>query len=373
MLGPALPGLAAVESSVHLSLCRAWRGNVSSHLAFCVKIGRLWRLACLFWPGTRLPVSSGQTAETWWGRGPPTEGMKTHNAYLLLALTTLFWAGNSIAGKLAVGHVSPMIIVVLRWSSVAIALYCFNRKRVAEDWSVVRTRLPYLVVMGTLGFTVFSVAIYYALVYTSALNASILQGSMPLFVFLVSYVLFSSRVVKQQVIGFLLSFLGVGVVAAQGALGNLLTLNVNVGDLLMLVAIIAYAVYTGGLRSKPAMHWTSLMVVLCVAAAITSLPLLAIEMLQGATVLPDARGWLIVLYVVIFPTLLSQIFFIRAVELIGPNRAGLFINLLPVWGALLATTLLGESFHLYHGVALGLILTGIGLAEYGGRRSGGDS
>lgn len=298
-------------------------------------------------------------------------GTTTHHAYLLLALATLFWGGNSIAGKLAVGHVSPMVIVTLRWVSVALALYLFSSRQIARDWAVLRSRLPYLFLMGTLGFTVFSVAIYYALVYTTALNTSILQGSMPLFVFLASYLLFSSRIVKEQVVGFLLSFLGVIAVAVQGDLNNLLTLNVNFGDALMLVAIVAYAIYTAGLRSKPVLHWASLMFALCLAAAISSIPMLAIEAGQGATVLPDVRGWLIVLYIVIFPTLLSQIFFIRAVELIGPNRAGLFINLLPVWGALLAVFLLGETFHLYHGVALAMILAGIALAEYGGRRQGG--
>lgn len=288
---------------------------------------------------------------------------------MLLALTTLFWAGNSIGGKLAVGHVSPMVIVTLRWVSVAVALYLFNRQRIAADWAVARSRMPYLLLMGTLGFTVFSVAIYYALVYTTALNASILQGSMPLFVFAVSYMLFSSRIVRAQAIGFTLSFLGVIVVAAQGRFGNLLALNVNPGDALMLVAIVAYAIYTGGLRSKPTMHWASLMFLLCLGASLTSLPLLALEMQQGAMLLPDTRGWLIVLYIVIFPTLLSQIFFIRAVELIGPNRAGLFINLLPVWGTLLAIIVLGETFHAYHGAALAMILAGIGLAEYGGRKT----
>lgn len=297
------------------------------------------------------------------------KGATTHNAYALLALTTLFWAGNSIAGKLAVGHVSPMVIVTLRWVSVAFALYLFNKGRIAADWALARSRLPYLFVMGTLGFMVFSVAIYYALVYTTALNASILQGSMPLFVFVVSYVLFSSRIIKEQAIGFLLSFVGVILVAVQGKLGNLLALNVNPGDALMLVAVVAYAIYTGGLRSKPALHWTSLVFMLCLAASVASVPLLAFEIQQGAALPPDARGWAVVLYVIIFPTLLSQIFFIRAVELIGPNRAGLFINLLPVWGTLLAITLLGETFHLYHGAALLMILAGIGLAEYGGRRS----
>lgn len=291
------------------------------------------------------------------------------NAYTLLALTTLFWAGNSIAGKLAVGHVSPMIIVTARWVSVALALYLFNRRQIAIDWPVARSRLSYLLFLGTLGFAVFSVAIYYALVYTTAVNVSILQGAMPLCVFAVSYLMFSSRIVREQAIGFILSFLGVIIVASQGDVKNLMALDVNLGDALMLLAVAAYAVYTAALRSKPQLHWATLMFMLCLGASLASLPMLAVEVYQGATVLPDMRGWGIILYIAVFPTLLSQIFYIRAVELIGPNRAGLFINLLPIWGALLAVTILGEAFHLYHGVALLLIFAGIGLAEYGGRRT----
>src|SRR5690606_33414357 len=119
---------------------------------------------------------------------------------------------------------------------------------------------------------------------------------------------------------------------------------------------------------KPSMHWTSLMFVLCLGATLASLPLLAFEAVQGATVLPDLYGWTMVAYIIVFPTLLGQAFYIRSVELIGANRAGLFINLLPLWGALLAVTLVGETFHVYHGVALALILLGIGFAEYGGRK-----
>lgn len=291
-------------------------------------------------------------------------------AYLLLALTTLFWGGNSIAGKLAVGHVSPMILVTVRWLSVAVALYLFGRQHIAADWKVLRSRLSFLLGMGALGFTGFSVCVYYALIHTSALNASLLQGSMPLFVFLASFLLFSTRIAKEQALGFILSFIGVIVVAVQGQLGNLVRLNVNMGDALMIIAVAAYAVYTAALRSKPRMHWISLMFALCVGASITSLPLLLVEMQQGATILPDARGWMVIAYVVAFPTLLSQIFYIRAVELIGPNRAGLFINLLPIWGALLAVGLLDEDFHGYHALALAMILAGIGLAEYGGRKVG---
>lgn len=233
----------------------------------------------------------------------------------------------------------------------------------------VRPRLGYLLFLGVLGFTGFSVALYYALVYTTAINASILQGGTPLVVFLASFVLFSSRIVKEQAIGFLLSFIGVIVIAVNGKLANLLALNINFGDALMVVAIIAYGVYTAALRSKPVLHWTTLMFMLCVGATLGSLPLLVVEVARGATQLPDWIGWLAVLYIIVFPTLLSQVFFIRAVELIGANRTSLFINLIPVWGALLAVIVLGEEFLLYHVAALILILAGIGLAEYGGKET----
>ncbi|NYT67853.1 DMT family transporter [Pusillimonas noertemannii] len=290
-----------------------------------------------------------------------------YKAYLLLALTTLFWAGNSIAGKWAVGHASPMVLVSVRWMTLLVLLYVFKRDQIAADWVVIRPRLAYLLMLGVLGFTVFSAALYYALVFTTAINSSILQGSMPLFVFAASFVLFSSRISQAQALGFACSFIGVIVIAVRGELGNLISLNINFGDALMFVAVLGYGIYTAALRNKPKMHWTSLMFILCLGATLSSLPLLAFEAAQGKFIFPDMQGWAVITYIVIFPSLIGQVFYIRAVELIGGNRAGLFINLLPVWGALLAVTLIGEEFHLYHAIALAMILSGIGFAEYGGR------
>lgn len=249
-----------------------------------------------------------------------------------------------------------------------VLLYLVKRQQIVADWPAIRPRLGYLLFLGALGFTVFSVALYYALVYTTVINASILQGGMPLFVFAASFFFFSSRIRREQAIGFVLSFIGVIVIALRGDFVNLIALRINFGDALMLVAIIAYGIYTAALRSKPQVHWTSLMFVLCLGATLAALPLLAFEAAQGETILPDMRGWAAIIYIVIFPSFLSQVFYIRAVELIGANRAGLFINLLPVWGALLAVTIIGEEFHRYHAMALVLILAGISLAEYGGRK-----
>ncbi len=262
-----------------------------------------------------------------------------------------------------------MILVTLRWMSLVVLLYVVKRRQIAADWHVIRPRLGYLLLMGALGFTAFSVALYYALVYTTAINSSILQGSMPLFVFAASFVLFSSRIRLAQALGFGCSFIGVIIIAVRGDLDNLIALRINFGDALMFLAVLAYGIYTAALRSKPKMHWTSLMFILCVGATLSALPMLAFEAMQGKMILPDARGWTAISYIIILPSLLGQAFYIRAVELIGANRAGLFINLLPLWGALLAVTIIGEEFHLYHGIALTLILAGIGCAEYGGRKA----
>lgn len=291
-----------------------------------------------------------------------------YKAYALLAWATLFWGGNSIAGKLAVGHASPMVVVTVRWLVAMVVLYAFCRKQIMADWPTIRQRLGYLLLLGVLGFTGFSVALYYALVYTTAINSAILQGGMPLFIFFASFVMFGSRASLKQIVGFVISFVGVLAIAARGDFGNLAALDINFGDALMLVAIISYGIYTAALRSKPPMHWASLMFILCLGATLSSLPMLAVEMMQGATIVPDLQGWAAISYIVIFPSLLGQVFYIRAVELIGSNRAGLFVNLLPIWGALLAVILLGEAFHLYHAIALALILAGIGLAEYSGRK-----
>lgn len=261
-----------------------------------------------------------------------------------------------------------MVLVTLRWACVMVALYIVKREQIAADWAVIRPRLAYLLLLGALGFTGFSVALYYALVYTTAINTSILQGGMPLFVFCASFALYSTRISIEQASGFLCSLAGVIIIAVRGDIGNLIALDINLGDALMLAAVFAYGIYTAALRSKPQVNWASLMFVLCLGATVASLPLLALEVMQGAAVFPDFKGGSVALYVVIFPSLLGQIFYIRAVELIGANRAGLFINLLPLWGALLAVTLLGEAFFLHHAVALGLILMGIALAEYGGRK-----
>lgn len=290
-------------------------------------------------------------------------------AYLILLLIMLMWASNIILGKLAIDHVSPMVLATLRWGLALPILFAIGRKRLAADMPVLRQNLPYLMVMGMVGFTFYSVAMYCALLYTSAINVSIEQGGMPLLVFVASFVLFRTHVNYAQIFGFALSFGGVLLTALHGDLRRLFALDVNFGDALMLVAVVAYGLYTAALRLKPDVHWSSLMAALCFGGFISAIPFAVAEAAMGSMILPDMRGWAIIGFVVLFPSILAQILYIRAVEMIGANRAGLFINFMPLWGVLLSVLILGEAVHLYHGVALTLVLGGIMIAEYGGHRS----
>lgn len=284
-------------------------------------------------------------------------------AYILLLLTTLFWGGNAIAGKLAVGNISPMLLTSGRWGLALIVMACIGWKRWKQDWPVVRRNWLQLTLLGTFGFTVFNVALYSALTFTIAINVSIEQAGMPMLIFLLNFLFFRINASWAQIVGLVLSVAGIVLTAAHGEPVRLLALDLNFGDAIMLAAIIVYSGYTVALRFKPAIHWQSLMIALSASAFVSSIPFTVAEFASGAGVVPGTEGLLILLYVLVFPSILAQIFYIRGVELIGANRAGLFINLVPIFGTLLSIVLLGEDFHPYHAIALALVFGGIWLAE----------
>jgi len=290
-------------------------------------------------------------------------------AYILLLLTTIFWGGNAVAGKLAIGHVSPMLLTTARWGLAAAFLAAIGWRNFAADWPAIKRNAFYLACLGFAGFTVFNVALYSAVFYTSAINVSIEQAGIPMLIFIANFLLFRQRGSWAQIAGFLISLAGVALTAGHGDISRLLSLEVNFGDLLMLAALVSYAGYTVALRLKPEVHWQSLMIALTASAFVTSIPFALAEFGAGATILPDARGWAVILYAAIFPSVLAQAFYVRGVELIGANRAGLFVNLVPVFGTLGSVLLLGEAFHPYHAMALALVLGGIWLAETKRRRT----
>jgi len=291
-----------------------------------------------------------------------------NSAYLLLLLTTFFWGANAVAGKLAVGHVSPFALTFLRWIVALAILLPFAATPLRRDWPKVRQKLPLLAMLGIVGFTCFNAAMYSALTLTSAVNVSIEQGAIPLVIIVLNFLLFRVKATGLQLAGFFLSLVGVGLTASHGDLLRLTALDINFGDLLMLFAVVVYGIYTIALRFKPDVHWLTMITVLATAALVSSVPLLIWEYATDSLIMPDLTGWAIVVYTAVLPSALAQVFYIRGNELIGANRAGLFVNLVPIFGTLLSILVLGEDFRLYHAAALVLVFCGIWLAEYSGRK-----
>lgn len=295
--------------------------------------------------------------------------------YAFLACASFIWGANAVAGKLAVGHISPMILTFLRWGLTLILLAPFALKHVRHDWPAIRPRLGFLLGLGFIGFTGFNALFYLALTYTSALNVVIEQASMPLFVFVASLVLFGTPISRFQIAGFLLTIFGVALTASHGELSTLLDLQLNRGDAMMLVAVLFYSAFTLLVRRKPPIHWLSLIFILSLSAFATSIPIAMAEGAAGLTQWPDMQGVLIVAFTAVFASIASQSLYIRGIEMIGANRANLFTNLTPVFGAILAILIVGETPHLYHAVALTMVLVGILVPErrLGWRRTAGSA
>lgn len=288
-------------------------------------------------------------------------------AYLFLVITALSWGGNAVAGKMAVGHISPMLLTSLRWAIACAILISFTLPQLRRDREVIRASLPLLMAYGAIGFTFFNNLLYSALQYTTAINVAIEQAGMPMLIFLANFLLFRIKVTPAQILGFLFTLSGVAITASGGSLARLIGLELNRGDALMLLAIICYGGYTVALRYKPQLHWQSMITVMAVSAFLTSLPFSAFEVARDSVIWPDTTGWLVAAFTAIFPALVAQVLYIRGNELIGSNRAGIFINLVPIFGTLLSVMILGEMLHVYHVVALGLVLGGIWLSERGKR------
>jgi drug/metabolite transporter (DMT)-like permease len=299
----------------------------------------------------RLPANQTLTQRLW------------GNAYLLLTLTTLMWGGNAVAGRLAVDAISPMALTSLRWVVVCAVMPVLLRHQIRAHWPVLRAHWKFVVAMGTVGFTAFNALMYLAAYSTTAINIGILQGSIPVFVLIGAFIAYRTPIGPVQALGVLVTLLGVAVVASRGEIAVLRQFAFAPGDLFMIIACTFYAGYTVAIRSRPQVPGLVFFSALAMVACLVSLPLLAIEIAQGAFTVKTPEGWLILLYVAIGPSILSQLFFMRAVELIGPGRAGVFVNLVPVFAPILAVLILGEQLALYHGVALLLVLGGIFIAE----------
>ena len=286
------------------------------------------------------------------------------NPHFLLTLTSIFWAFNTVAGRAAVGEVSPLLIVSVRWFFVSIILSILCRNQLIETWSILNKKIKWLIFMGLFGFTGFNSAYYVAAHDTIAINLGLVQGTMPAFIIIIAWIWLKDKINFTQFLGVLITFIAVLIVVCSGNFNALIELELNSGDIVMIFACTLYAIYAVGLRKKPKISALPLLTFFAYIAFLGSFPGLIYEIYSNQLILPGQKGFIILGVIIIFPSFLAQIFFMKGVEKIGPSRSGLYTNLVPVFSSLLAVFFLGEEFRFFHLLSLIMIFIGIYLFEY---------
>jgi drug/metabolite transporter (DMT)-like permease len=283
--------------------------------------------------------------------------------YLLLSLTSLFWAGNIVLARYVAGHVPPMTLSCVRWIGAFAMLMPFAWPHLKQDWPALRARLPLMVALSATGFAFNNAISYWALQYTEALNALLIQSSGPLFVALWSLLLFGMRLTLAQFAGIAISLAGVLTILLRGDLSALVSIQFNRGDVMFAGAVLSFGLYSALITRRPKIHQLSLISFTIGCGALLLLPFSIVEFAAGVRLKPDALTAATLIYVMIFPSTLSYLFFNRGIALIGPNRAAPFLHLVPVFGSAMAILLLGEQPRLFHLIGYLLVLAGVVIAS----------
>ena len=280
--------------------------------------------------------------------------------YLMLAGSSLFWAGNIITGRALRGEVPPFTLNFCRWGIALLVLLPFTYRQVQAQWSLVRVHGKLIVALGFTGVAAFQSCVYLAVQTTTAINTLLFLTLTPVVIVLLSWLIWGEKLSRPQRLGIVLSFMGAVFLIMQGQLDNLLAFRFNPGDLWMLLAVLLWAIYSLLLRRRPAtLTQPVLLTTTIMAGLLFIIPLFLITLFNGTTMrfsLPNLLG---VAYIGLFPSVLAFLFWNRGVSEVGPSRAGMFMHLMPVFGAALSFMFLGEGLALYHLGGAALVFAGI--------------
>lgn len=289
---------------------------------------------------------------------------RTASPYLLLTLTPFFWACNWIVGRALYRDIPPMAMTFYRWLFALLILAPFALRHVRREWPLIVRHRRTLLALGAIGVGTHNALAYLGLRYTTAINGAILNSFIPVMIITLSWIFVGQRLLRLQLAGVALSLCGVLAILSGGRLETLVALELNRGDLLVILSLLLWSIYTIGLRWRPGgLHMLSfLFVIVCVGDAAV-LPLYLAESALGWRM---AFSWLnlaAIAGVALFSSVLGYIFWNRGVEQVGASVAGLFLHLMPVFVTLLAWLLLDERLHGFHVAGIALILGGIYLTS----------
>ena len=290
---------------------------------------------------------------------------KNTTAYIFLLITTLFWSGNFIVGKVAsLYEIPPFTLNFYRWLFAWAILMPFTFKEIIEKKRYILDNIKLITVLGITSITFFNSIVYYSLNFTHVISGVLMISVIPVMIIFFSWVFKIEKTNIYQINGVIFSLLGVAVIITKAELNILLDLDFNKGDLWMVVAMFSWAIYSVLLKKKKhKLSQISLLEVIITMGLIFLLPIYFIEMKMGYHVILNTPFVLTLTYVVLFPGLISFLFWIKGIALIGANRSGIFLHLMPIFSALMAIIIFKEKFMFFHLIGALLILIGILLSN----------
>ena len=290
---------------------------------------------------------------------------KDKQAYLFLILTTLFWAGNFIVGEQASRFdIPPFTLNFYRWTFAWLILAPFTIREIIEKKNHIMENIKLIVVLGITSITIFNSIVYYSLNFTQVISGVLMISTIPVMIIVFCWLLKIEKSNIYQILGVIFSLFGVIVIITKADLVILLNLNFNKGDLWMVVAMFSWALYSALLRKKKLeISQLSLLQIIISAGLVFLFPAYLIELSLGYRTSIHLPFILILTYVVLFPGLASFIFWIKGISIIGSNRAGIFLHLIPIFSTIMAIIILKEKFMFYHLIGALLIITGIILSS----------
>jgi len=290
---------------------------------------------------------------------------KKYSAYVFLILAALFWSGNFIVGKFAyLFQIPPLTLNVLRWISVWLILMPFTYKEIINNFSSIKKNWIVISFMGVITISTFNSVVYYALNYTKVINSVLVLAAIPAATIVFSSLMKIEKTNVFQILGLFLSIIGIGSIISYGDIQNIIELNFNKGDLLMIVCVISWALYSTLLKKHKFKFSQFTLIQLMVSAGVLFLiPQFFYEQSNNLEINFNKAFFVILIYVVLFPAIAAYYCWQKGVEIIGPNRASMFIQLMPIFSAIMAIIFLNEKFELFHFVGATFIVSGIYLSN----------
>ena len=286
-------------------------------------------------------------------------------AYLLLVLTTLFWSGNFIVGKAAsLYQIPPFSLNFYRWLFAFLILLPFTYKEIIENKKYILDNIGFFIILGITSITIFNSIVYYSLYYTQVISGVLMISTIPVWIMFIASILRIEQTNIFQIIGVILSLTGVTFIITKLDLELIYSLAFNKGDLSMVVAMFSWATYSALLKKKTyKISQSALLEIVIICGLVFLVPIYFLEMSFGNKIIISTPFILTLSYVVIFPGLLSFLFWIKGIAIIGANRAGVFLHLMPIFGALMAMIIFKEKFMFYHLLGAIFIIAGITLSN----------